>query len=313
MKKLVALFLVLMAASFSLACASADTDMQPYLLGEFLIEVPADWTYWHETDGSMIYFAPSAQDEQTKVTVAMHPHSTKAVTAEDDLYSLVNMLYGEMDSSTGTPVEFSDENGFLMGIFEILTSSGDEVVAHGMVCNSESAIMLILYFNILVSDDTEKAEFDDICKTVSLVGEDYFDYSIDTLYNKSLNDLVELQRMITMAMWNTEDWQEVIVPIGVYEFGVDIPAKHWSISVPDGEYTIVSWVTKLDESGKDYDYDDELYGTGIMSKTYKHYDKHNGDYPAVIDIDAKDGTYLIVEMGNVVFTPFTGKPALGFK
>ena len=147
-----------------------------------------------------------------------------------------------------------------------------------------------------------------LVSSVALATTVSFDFS-----GLSLAQLIEVQQQLTMAMWATEEWQEVVVPIGVYEFGVDIPVKHWNISVPDGEYTIVSWATKLDESGKDYSYKDELYSTGIMSTTYSSYDKYAGDYPEIIDIDAKEGTFLIVERGNVVFTPYTGKPALGFK
>lgn len=35
---------------------------------------------------------------------------------------------------------------------------------------------------------------------------------------------------ILEAMWKTKEWQEVEVPAGVYEVGVEIPAGEWTLS-----------------------------------------------------------------------------------
>ena len=41
------------------------------------------------------------------------------------------------------------------------------------------------------------------------------------LSGMTLAELMELSQQVTMAMWETEEWEEVEVPIGVYEIGVE--------------------------------------------------------------------------------------------
>ena len=48
---------------------------------------------------------------------------------------------------------------------------------------------------------------------------------------------------------------------------------------------------------------------------YQQLSKPGSSYPAPeqIDIVLQAGTYLIVETTDVIFTPYAGKPGLGFK
>lgn len=48
----------------------------------------------------------------------------------------------------------------------------------------------------------------------------------------------------------------------------------------------------------------------LKSETYRYYDK--GD-KTEITWDMKDGQYFMVDEGIAVFTPYAGKPSLGFK
>ena len=70
------------------------------------------------------------------------------------------------------------------------------------------------------------------------------------LSGMTLAELMELSQQVTMAMWETEEWEEVEVPIGVYEIGVDIPAKHWNIAAADGYFPEITYASKLDASGR---------------------------------------------------------------
>ena len=49
--------------------------------------------------------------------------------------------------------------------------------------------------------------------------------------NLSYDELIQLKDSINIAMWNSQEWQEVTVPIGVWVVGEDIPIAHWSISI----------------------------------------------------------------------------------
>lgn len=118
----------------------------------------------------------------------------------------------------------------------------------------------------------------------------------------SLAQLVEVQQQLNLAMWATDEWQEVEVPAGVYEIGKDIPAGYWTISPEPGEYVIVRWGTALDSSKTD------LAGYG----SYLAQEGLDGDEVANVSWELTDGTYLIIESGSVIFTPFSGHK-LGFK
>lgn len=128
----------------------------------------------------------------------------------------------------------------------------------------------------------------------------------------SFDELVELKDKINLAMWNSEEWQEVTVPIGVWKVGEDIPVRHWSISIsPDasGSWASIEYCDLLDASGTDAGnrYDCKIYAYLDVAKP------DNDRYPQVIDIDCKPGTYIIIGNASVVFTPYSGKPSLGFK
>ena len=46
----------------------------------------------------------------------------------------------------------------------------------------------------------------------------------------SFSDLIKLQEEINLALWNSDEWQEVTVPAGLYQVGRDIPAGTWVVS-----------------------------------------------------------------------------------
>lgn len=125
-------------------------------------------------------------------------------------------------------------------------------------------------------------------------------------------ELVALKDQINLAIWNSQEWQEVEVPQGVWLVGEDIPAGHWSISSV-AKYASITIGTQLDETGKDiaafasdfYEYEK------VTNPTYKYYEK-DSDLTS-IDFDLKNGTYVLIEKGTVLFTPYSGKPSLGFK
>jgi len=142
------------------------------------------------------------------------------------------------------------------------------------------------------------------------VGEGVYDIDLSAY---SYDDLVVLRDRINLAMWESEEWQEVTVPIGVWVIGEDIPAGHWSITAsPDGpsSWGSVAYGAELDETGKDVVY-------SLKGPYYREQVKRKGSGAAVnleeIDLEVKDGMYLVIENTDMVFTPYAGKPSLGFK
>lgn len=131
----------------------------------------------------------------------------------------------------------------------------------------------------------------------------------------SYEELVALKDCINLAIWESEEWQEVTVPQGVYEVGKDIPVGHWVISPVDGVYSDIKWGRALDPSGTQIE--ESMTGRShydyaiICSKTYKHYDE--GEDKTELELQAVEGMFISIEDGDVVFTPYAGKPSLGFK
>ncbi len=124
--------------------------------------------------------------------------------------------------------------------------------------------------------------------------------------------LVALRENLNLAMWNCQEWEEVTVPQGVWKVGVDIPAKHWTITASPKAWASIEYGSQLDSSGKGVSawdsegyYSEQLYGEKYILSTENS--RHS------TDIDMKDGYYIVIDGGSVVFTPYAGKPSLGFK
>lgn len=131
------------------------------------------------------------------------------------------------------------------------------------------------------------------------------------LSGMSYDELVELRDQINLAMWESDEWQEVTVPQGVWVVGEDIPAGHWTIKAADDASSYVKYGDELDESGKDIDYSPVKISELLISTSASYYNK-NSDRTE-IDVDAKEGYYFVIDMGSAVFTPYSEKPSLGFK
>ncbi|MBR0463466.1 MAG: hypothetical protein IJJ23_03680 [Clostridia bacterium] len=132
------------------------------------------------------------------------------------------------------------------------------------------------------------------------------------LSGMSLAELTDLQHRVTLAMWETDEWEEVTVPVGVWAVGVDIPAGHWTVRCSKNatyNWASITYCEALDSTGKKAD-------THNGKKSWYTQIKVEGSSAAVdaveTDIDVKEGTYIIVEYGDVVFTPYTPQ-TLSFK
>ena len=128
----------------------------------------------------------------------------------------------------------------------------------------------------------------------------------------SYEELVQLKDQINIAMWKSQEWQEVTVPIGVWTVGEDIPVGHWSISLSptaSARWASIKYCDMLNEAGTDA-------GNQFFCDIYAYLDvaaPDNDRYPQTIDLDLKPNTYIIIGNASVVFTPYAGKPSLGFK
>ena len=133
------------------------------------------------------------------------------------------------------------------------------------------------------------------------------------LSGMTLDELLVLRQRVQFAMVQTDEWQAVRVPVGVWEIGKDIPAGHWSITAAsDTHYTwgTITYCDKLDAAGKGAD---RWGSTVYYHSQVKAPDSDASVEATTIDLDCKEGTYVILEYSAMIFTPYSGKPDLGFK
>lgn len=128
------------------------------------------------------------------------------------------------------------------------------------------------------------------------------------LSGMSFDQLVSLREQLNLAIWNSQEWQEVTVPAGVWVIGEDIPEGHWVIRPVPETYVSVVYCDRLNDFGKDP-------GQGWRGWSGTLTARSKGltvNEPREVDLYMETGMYFI-NRGAVIFTPFTGKPDLGFK
>lgn len=127
----------------------------------------------------------------------------------------------------------------------------------------------------------------------------------------SLGELVALKDQINLAIWNNQDWQEVTVPQGLWEVGKDIPEGQWTVRCATDAYAEVYYGDKVDENGRSIK----------ITKRFAHEEVVSPDYPSFeagkdlieFSFTVRKGDYIFIDRSSVIFTPYAGKPYLGFK
>jgi len=128
----------------------------------------------------------------------------------------------------------------------------------------------------------------------------------------SADELISARDQLNLLIWNSESWQSVEVPAGVYVVGVDIPAGHWTLKPPAGGSVVIEYFKNSDETGKrpadalDNYFSESLADEASSYASFVHMRQ--------VDIDMKEGFYFTVVNGPfVIFEPYTSKPAFTFK
>ena len=128
------------------------------------------------------------------------------------------------------------------------------------------------------------------------------------LSGMSFDELVALRDQLNLAIWNSQEWQEVTVPAGVWIVGEDIPAGRWIIKPTDRNIAYIIYCEALDDTGYSYKSRSKHFSKTIISETHhQHDDSYN-----FLDLEMVDRWFFITD-STVIFTPYTGKPDLGFR
>ena len=133
------------------------------------------------------------------------------------------------------------------------------------------------------------------------------------LSGMSYAELVALKDQINLAMWNSQEWQEVTVPQGVWLVGEDIPAGHWTVKCAPGcKYTSVEWGEYLSDSGEYIRWKGRYSASNFVynpESTYYRAGEDLAEYSFIV----KEGEYIVIDRAPAIFSPYVGKPNLGFK
>lgn len=134
-----------------------------------------------------------------------------------------------------------------------------------------------------------------------------------TLEGLSYDQLVSYRDALNLAIWNSQEWQEVTVPHGLYKIGEDIPAGHWTFAIADiGGVPYLQYGNKLEGNKKEVSFmGDIYYAEQLRGPDSSYYDpKHD---LLTLDLLLEEGCWLEVSNSPVKVTPYAGKPDLGFK
>ena len=135
---------------------------------------------------------------------------------------------------------------------------------------------------------------------------------IPDISDLNYEELLQLKELINLAMWNSQEWQKVLVPKGVWEIGVDIPEGYWTMT-PNGSHTGMYLYCDMLDSTKAKASDDCDVWDAYYVSTEKSGNKwKDSELLHGLSLDMASGMYIIIPC-DTYFTPYAGKPDLGFK
>ena len=156
---------------------------------------------------------------------------------------------------------------------------------------------IILYFEDIAYIFIEDSNNIDAIKRISDV--DISAYTFE--------ELLFLRDQVSDAMIINDVYQKVLVPIGVYQVGVDIPAGHWTVKTlddPNIEKMEISWGEKLSDTKEYISWSGKysVYNT-VYNQNYKYY--NSGNTQTQYSFTVYKGDYVVVKYSPAVFMPYT--------
>ena len=133
----------------------------------------------------------------------------------------------------------------------------------------------------------------------------------------TFDELVALRDRCQAEMFKRDEWQEVVVPQGLWEVGKDIPAGTWTVRCADvgnNDKNLRYAYVQIGDVVNDTKTEVEYSGNKIY---FEVYNPNNTNYiegqPTTYTFTVKEGYYISIsnKFNMVVFTNV--KPSLGFK
>lgn len=149
--------------------------------------------------------------------------------------------------------------------------------------------------------------------------ESLIDVSKIDLSELSFDELVELKDRINLAIWESEEWEEVTVPQGRWIVGEDIPAGKWTIKCSDinlSAYAMKETWVQWGFEKNDGSIDTYSRNGGGSEEIYQpdHKDYKDGQNTEItVELEEGMSVEVITFCAPAVFSPYSGKPSLQFR
>lgn len=134
-------------------------------------------------------------------------------------------------------------------------------------------------------------------------------YSKDNLSKFDIWELAALRDLCQEIIMESDSWQEVEVPQGVWWVGFQIPAGKWTVCCKTGDFCTFSWGERLRDNEKDIDPRGRCDYVIISNPASNYYEI--GDITEYT-FEVYMHEYIVIDNAPAVFTPYQGKPDLGF-
>lgn len=125
----------------------------------------------------------------------------------------------------------------------------------------------------------------------------------------TFDDLVALKDQVQLAIWESEKWEEVTVPQGIYRVGKQIPPGKWTVRCNTGSFAQIAVADDLRENGTKVTFPPKASANIYDPKAKTYSEGDNTEWT----VELFDGEYVEISFSSTVFSPYSGAPSLGFK
>lgn len=316
MKKI---FVVIMCLFYivSVSYAESNNSLVTYDLEHFSISVYSNWKHEKINDTThLLYSGKKNEPNYWQMSVRFVPFDMELSTEKEikDLYA--TMLLSENHQQIYDYKYLVIDNKPCM-VFRTLNEGKEFKYVYGLYAYHNKTAIYIDGGCFMIADMSSASYLDfftGLYKQIRFqsIKDDKGNTENVTIDLESLSfeELVALKDKINLLIFSSKEWQEVIVPQGVWKVGEDIPAGTWTVKCHPNDYcTSVDWGDTLGANGQSIDYwlSKRSDYKGIYNSSSNPGELH--EYTFTV----KEGDYIIIDIGRAIFMPYHGKPSLGFK
>lgn len=121
----------------------------------------------------------------------------------------------------------------------------------------------------------------------AFAGTENFDFT-----GLSFDELIKVQEKLNTAIWASDGWKEVTVPIGIHLVGRDVPEGRWCITPSDPNVSAyIEYGSELDESGNSIKSSDTYCGLG------------KAPFQSYMIWNLVEGNYIEIKFSSVILSP----------